>query len=248
MTGNRRPAVSTWFTWTIVVLGACLLAVAAYLQFAPTATPAAEADPDNHVQRTTQDEKLAPAPEKTYDGTTCRAEHTKPAKLDPGTWSVPATKLTAPWHTDTHGTSPQLPDAPEGIRYQPSMPLNATRGATVLAGHVDHAPGALSAAGGELSPWGHLHEVKPCQRLDVADETGTTRSYVVTGLTTVPQHELTPSDGEPSPWAKKLFRADGPRTLYLVTCSGPSVADAGGAFQFHYANNLIVTAVPAVTS
>lgn len=248
MTGAQRPAKSTWIIWTIFTLGACLLALAVYLQLAPTSSPTAEADPDNHVEQNTQNEKQAPAPEKTYAGTTCRTEHTKPAKLDPGTWSVPERNLTAPWHTDTHGTSPQLPDAPEGIRYQPSMPLDATRGATVLAGHVDYAPGALTPEGGELSPWGHLHEVKPCQRLDIADETGTTHSYVITGLTSVSQDELTSNDSTASQWTKKLFRADGPRTLYLVTCSGPSVADAGGTFQFHYANNLIVTAVPAATS
>lgn len=246
MTGARPSAKSSWITWTIFALGACLLAVAVYLQLAPTSTT--EPDSENHVERTSQNEKLAPAPEKTYAGTSCRAKETRPAKLDPGMWSVPEQNLTAPWHTDTHGPAPQLPDAPDGIRYQPSMPLEATRGATVLAGHVDHAPGDLSAAGGELSPWGHLHEVKPCQRIDVADETGTTRSYVVTGLTSVPQEELTPANGGASEWSKKLFRADGPRTLYLVTCSGPSVADAGGTFQFNYANNLIVTAVPAATS
>lgn len=213
--------------------GVLLLALAVALIW-PRPAEQIPADTE-HVAVSTDGTKQAPTPQQTYAGTTCPTTTPAPeaTKNQPGTWSLPALNLTAPWATDTHGTSPVLPDAPAGIRYAPSMPIGSTHGASILAGHVDYAPGALSEAGGELSPWGHLHQAKPCQQIIVTDEAGTAHHYLVTGLQTADQDQL-PDD--------ELFRADGAPTLYLITCSGPSIGDAGGRFQFHYAENLIVTA------
>ncbi|WP_209304180.1 hypothetical protein, partial [Rothia nasimurium] len=42
----------------------------------------------------------------------------------------------------------------------------------------------------------------------------------------------------------RVFRSTGPYTITLLTCSGPSIADVGGAFQFRYSDNLIVETTP----
>lgn len=233
-----------------ILTGVLLLALAAWLAW-PNTAPEIPED-DNHVAVAEDGTKQAPTPTRTFAGTACpdTTRTPAPAAGDPGTWTIPALGITAPWHTDTHGTQPVLPDAPAGIRYEPSRPLGAATGPTIMAGHVDYAPGALSAAGGELSPWGHLHDAKDCQQITVTDEDGHPHRYVITGLDTASQNDLkAPADGTPedqlTEWQRKLYRSgNDAHVLYLITCSGPSVGDAGGAFQFRYADNLIVTAHP----
>lgn len=230
---HRDHSERTWPALCMVGLGFLCLVSSSLLP------PFLAQDGDSGATATAK----APAPETTYTDQTCPDAEITDEPREPGTWSIPEMDLTAPFTDDTHWTSPVLPDATAGIRYEPSMPVGSKHGATILAGHVDYAPGALSEAGGELSPWGHLHEAKPCQQLTVTTDDGKAHHYWITGLDTTDQDQLT-SSTESSTWAEQLFRADGDPNLYLITCSGPAVGDAGGAFQFGYADNLIVTATP----
>lgn len=180
--------------------------------------------------------KTAPEPEHTFTNDGCPDKDTEPDQhLDKDQWSTPDIGQSATFHTDSHGTNPVLPDAPDGIRYGPSMPVGSKQGATVLAGHVDYAPGELSQTGGELSPWGHLHQAKECSPITISDDQGNPHSYVITDISTADQESLP---------ANELFRSTGDPAVYLITCSGPSTQDAGGTFQFNYKYNLIVKAQP----
>ncbi len=98
-----------------------------------------------------------------------------------------------------------------------------------MAGHVDHDDG-------RLSPWAELRRATPCQSVRLADETGTVHEYLVTDLYTVAQADLPSED---------IFRTGGRHELVMVTCSGPSVPDAGGPFRFNYTHNLVLRATPA---
>lgn len=223
-------------TWILTILGVILLLVAASLGYAEHHNRVTKSA-HGTVSTAANGTKAAPEPSRTYQNQQCSNTDTaRPAEaLNKDQWSIPAIHQKATFHNDAHGTSPELPDAPEGIKYGPSMPVGSTHGATVLAGHVDYAPGALSANGGELSPWGHLHEATACDPLTVTDENGRPHQYRITAMYTSDQNELPESE---------LFRSDGDPALYLITCSGPSTKDAGGQFQFNYAYNLIVKAQP----
>lgn len=126
-----------------------------------------------------------------------------------------------------------LPEAPEGILYDGSAPLDASAGKTVTAGHVDYAPGALTDRGGELSPWGHMHEANACDPVYLTAQDGTLHIFVITDKYTVPQEDLE---------AAGVFETTGDRALVMVTCSGESVPDAGEDFQFRYDHNLVLEA------
>lgn len=128
----------------------------------------------------------------------------------------------------------RLPAAPDGITYAPGAQLQDTTGAVVQAGHVNYSDGK------QLSPWGYLHKLSPCERVFEKDATGKTYEFVVTDLYTVPQHELED--------AHDLWRRDGEKALYLITCSGTSVGDdgtrEGNTLLFDYEYNLVVKAKP----
>ena len=121
-----------------------------------------------------------------------------------------------------------LPDAPNGIIWRDGAELEDSSGAVLTAGHVDDDEG-------RLSPWGSLHRLKPCDRVYVAGESGRVHEFAVTDLYTTPQRDLPVED---------VFRRRGPKRLVMITCSGPTVQDAGGPFRFRYQHNLIVQAVP----
>ncbi|MCP3425839.1 sortase [Rothia sp. AR01] len=220
---------------TLIIAGLIALAVAviscAALWGNPHQQPAASTETvsvdDDGLAR-------APEPEATFQDESCPAPEEQDPQLNPNEWAMPGLDAAAAF-TPTQGTTVELPDAPDGIYYSPSMPVGHDQGATVLAGHVDYAPGALSDQGGELSPWGHLHEASACNVVYASDQDGQTHAYQVTDLYTVDQDHL-PED--------ELFRASGDPALYLITCSGPSVQDAGGQFQFGYEHNLIIKAEP----
>jgi sortase (surface protein transpeptidase) len=106
--------------------------------------------------------------------------------------------------------------------------LGRPTGVVLAAGHVDDEDG-------RLSPWAELHRLEPCMEIALADAHGRVHRYAVTDLYTVPQNDVTKED---------IFRTSGLPELVMVTCSGPSVRDAGGAFRFAYSHNLIVRAQP----
>lgn len=127
-----------------------------------------------------------------------------------------------------------LPSAPDGVLYASGAQLGDAEGAVVEAGHVNFDDGR------DLSPWGYLHRVGKCEHVFQKDSLGRVFEFVVTDVFTVPQHGLE-SLGE-------LWRADGEKALYLVTCSGRSVGDdgssGGNTLLFDYEYNLVVRAVP----
>lgn len=180
--------------------------------------------------------KVAPTPKDEFRAQACSTE---PSGIYPGLtprqMSIPEREI----FTSLESRSDlSLPAAPEGMLYTDSAPLGAAEGKTVTAGHVDYAPNALSQQGGELSPWGHLHEVESCDSVYVADEDGQIREYAITDKYVVGKNELEDSE---------VFIETGEHKLVMVTCSGESVADAGQGFQFSYDHNLVVEAseVPA---
>lgn len=126
-------------------------------------------------------------------------------------------------------------DAPAGIWWNKSSPFGQTsHGATVAAGHVDFAPGAISPEGGELSPfWGKLHneKVAECTHIFATDFNLKHHEYVITDKYTVKQEELATTT--------QALTHDG---LTLITCSGKTLEDVGKKNQFNYENNLSIEA------
>jgi hypothetical protein len=116
----------------------------------------------------------------------------------------------------------QLPgDVSQVALWDGSAPITAAQGALLAAGHLDNAaqePGALH----------DLAAILPGADVVLVHHR-TVTSWRVTGLQVATKTGL-PDDL----WAGR----SGPRRLYLVTCGGPVV-------DGHYADNVIVTAVPA---
>lgn len=127
-----------------------------------------------------------------------------------------------------------LPAAPNGIWYASGSPLSSNEGASILAGHIN-------LNDGNLSPWGYLHRLDKCSHIYMNDEQGTRREFVVTGLYLVKQDELASHS--------ELWRKDGDKKAYFITCSGNSVGtdgtrEASSTFLFNYEYNLIVEGTP----
>lgn len=127
-----------------------------------------------------------------------------------------------------------LPAAPNGIWYASGSPLSSNEGASILAGHIN-------LNDGNLSPWGYLHRLDKCSHIYMNDEQGTRREFVVTGLYLVKQDELASHS--------ELWRKDGDKKAYFITCSGNSVGtdgtrEASSTFLFNYEYNLIVEGSP----
>ncbi|MBD2766248.1 class F sortase [Kocuria sp. cx-455] len=176
--------------------------------------------------------KIAPAPAETFRNHQCNDAPSgkKAESMDPSSLVIPSERIST---TITPNADLSLPEAPKGILYSKSQPLGAAHGNTVTAGHVDYGPGGLSDRGGELSPWGSLHAVSPCDDVYATDAQGRAHHYRVTDKFTVPQKELDVSG---------IFSTTGAAHLVMVTCSGESVDEAGGPMQFHYDHNLVVMA------
>lgn len=128
-----------------------------------------------------------------------------------------------------------FPAAPAGIWWSQSAPFASNnQGATVTAGHVDHAPGEISPEGGELSAfWGNLHraEVDECTHIFVTDFELNHHEYVITDKYTIRQENLANNT-----------QALTHQGLTLITCSGKTLEDVGKENQFNYENNLSIEA------
>lgn len=124
---------------------------------------------------------------------------------------------------------------------------------------MDLQPGVQSKEGGELTAWGHLHELSPCDLVYTADASGEVVASQVTSVIIAPQFDpnleakaaANPDNAELATRLdaqreieERIFRAQGDKRISLMTCSGPSVADVGAEFQFRYANNLIIETTP----
>lgn len=204
---------------------------------------------DTKVFRTQDGLAYAPEPLHEFRDKTCdMTPLNEVTELSPNTWSAPhiqraiqdvpteASFIEAGQNNETI----VAPDAPEGIIFEPGAQVGDTEGAILLAGHVDYAPGALSANGGEYSPWAQLHRFDSCDHIYVTNSEGLIEEYVVVSVYTEDQ-DIVAVDQE-------YFRNTGQKTLYLVTCSGKSVGNTGGVFQFNYKDNLIVKALPVHTT
>lgn len=127
-----------------------------------------------------------------------------------------------------------LPAAPNGIYYASGSPLSSNTGSTVLAGHINLNSGALS-------PWGYLHRLDKCDHMYLTDEHGERHEFAVTGIYLVKQDELSSHS--------ELWRKDGDKKTYFITCSGSSVGtdgtqEVGNTFLFNYEFNLVVETTP----
>lgn len=127
-----------------------------------------------------------------------------------------------------------LPAAPNGIYYASGSPLSSNTGSTVLAGHINLNNGALS-------PWGYLHRLDKCDHMFLTDEHGERHEFAVTGIYLVKQDELSSHS--------ELWRKDGDKKTYFITCSGSSVGtdgtqEVGNTFLFNYEFNLVVETTP----
>lgn len=176
--------------------------------------------------------KVAPAPDEEFRNESCSLEPgAHRPNLDPGELSIPGNEIETTLRASEDLT---LPAAPNGMIYEGSPDLGSDEGKTVTAGHVDYAPGVRSGQGGELSPWGRMHEADPCQRVYAADEKGEVHEFVVTDKFVVGKQDLENSG---------VFTESGDHKMVMVTCSGESVEDAGEEFQFDYSHNLVIEAV-----
>lgn len=189
---------------------------------------------------------FAPKPAQSFRDATCDYTPTPQApqevsSLGTSSWVIPKVHdnklepITSTVNPSGFDNEPvRLPAAPDGITYAPGAQLSDGSGAIVQAGHVNYSDGK------QLSPWGYLHKLSPCERVFEKDATGKTYEFVVTDLYTVPQHELENTN--------ELWRRDGDKALYLITCSGTSVGDdgtrEGNTLLFDYEYNLVVKAKP----
>lgn len=176
--------------------------------------------------------RTAPAVPREFRGADCgRLSPRHEARPDAGSWLSPALGQGGRLQERRGGSAVSLPAAPDGIIWRDGAELEDSTGAVLTAGHVDDDEG-------RLSPWGSLHRLQPCDRVYVAGESGRVHEFAVTDLYTTPQRE---------PPVEDVFRRKGPKRLVMITCSGPTVRDAGGPFRFRYQHNLIVQAVPVGT-
>lgn len=197
----------------------------------------------------------APVPAETFESITCPIPEdvNVPTNIAANTWIAPS--IGAQAHFSVSDVLPAAADTNDGILYSPSEELASAEGASLLAGHVDYAPGALSEKGGELTDWGHLNKLQPCTLVFTADANGTVRASQVITKIVEPQRDaaledyvaLHPEDDEAAQRLKRqrevdgiLFRSTGEKSTVLLTCSGEAVKDVGGEFQFRYENNLII--------
>ncbi|MGQ0840810.1 class F sortase [Actinokineospora sp.] len=122
------------------------------------------------------------------------------------------------------------PDAtlpvPDGVREATwwGAGLDATAGATVLAGHVNWR--------GQTGPFAELWGARAGDAVSVVDAEGRTWRYRVAQVETVTKHDLPVR-------AEEFFGQRGPHRLVLVTCGGQWVGGQGG-----YESNRIVVARP----
>ena len=85
--------------------------------------------------------------------------------------------------------------------------------------------------------------MKGCERVFVADGEGKVTQWHVAQMYTVPQSQLTDIED--------MWRRDGARSLWLVTCAGAQVGDDGASsygntFGFGYKYNLVVKCEPCI--
>lgn len=146
----------------------------------------------------------------------------QPAGQRPGTVRLPegGTATLVRREVAPDGTLP----VPDGVSQATwwGAGLDAAKGATVLAGHVNWK--------GQTGPFAELWRSDRAQKVTVRDATGKTYTYRVTEVLTVHKNQLPQR-------AETLFAQSGDHRLVLVTCGGEWV---GG--RLGYDDNRIVVA------
>lgn len=201
----------------------------------------------------------APAPQQSFMDATCQppAEIAPIPQLSPMSWWAPSINAGASFTPSS--TLPASATTNDGIIYSHSEEIGSTQGVSLLVGHVDFEPGAISEKGGELTAWGQLHELSECDLIFTTDENGAVIASQLTSLYTAPQFDESleekvaadPGDEELQSLLQqqrevqaRVFRSAGTYAITFLTCSGPSVADVGRDFQFRYSDNLIAETTP----
>ncbi|MER7079958.1 class F sortase, partial [Saccharopolyspora kobensis] len=148
-----------------------------------------------------------------------------PAGQPPGTVRLPqgGTAELVRKEIDRSGTLP-VPDGVDEATWW-GAGLDAPKGATVLAGHVNWK--------GAIGPFEELWEARTGQPVTVVDDAGKEWRYQVSEVVTVHKDDLPAR-------ARDLFGQGGEHRLVLVTCGGRYV---GG--DLGYDENRIVIATPA---
>ncbi|KAA5837028.1 class F sortase [Saccharopolyspora hirsuta] len=148
-----------------------------------------------------------------------------PAGQPPGTVRLPqgGTAELVRKEIDRSGTLP-VPDGVDEATWW-GAGLDAPKGATVLAGHVNWK--------GSVGPFEELWRSEPGQPVTVVDDGGKEWRYQVSEVITVDKDDLPAR-------ARDLFGQGGEHRLVLVTCGGRYV---GG--DLGYDENRIVIATPA---
>ncbi|WP_284982324.1 class F sortase [Arthrobacter sp. efr-133-TYG-118] len=148
--------------------------------------------------------------------------------LPPDTLSIPAVGLEVGIVGEDRDASGYLviPESSKAARYTGAAAVCATKGATMLAGHVNFPDGTPA-------PMASLARVTKGMPLYVSDKAGMTCRYRVTSLESLAKTSL----------SADTFAVDGPPVLRLVTCdpASPFVPVAG---HTQFANNTIATAIP----
>jgi len=170
----------------------------------------------------------APLPEKTFNKSSVEVTAQPAAAapiLSPSTLSIPSLGVTAPIVPgDANGGSMILPISSKVAEYSSAAPLTATKGSTVIAGHVNFADGSAGALG-------PLYKITQGAAIYATDVNGKTHEYKVTAMNVLSKQSL-PYD---------IFRTAGSRQLVLVTCGG-TIEKVNGVYV--YTHNLVVTAEP----
>lgn len=211
------------------------------------------------VPNATQEVAHAPSPDREFMDYQCPPPEQLPQDVDlaPGSWYSPALEVGARFSPSDYLPAESISD--DGIIYAASEAVESPEGASLLVGHVDLQPGVKSPKGGELTAWGNLHRLQACDVIYTKAEDGTLVISQVTSVIVAPQFDpsleakvaANPSDlalaeqlSEQQEVESRIFRAVGDKRIVLMTCSGPSVEDVGGEFQFRYADNLIIETTP----
>lgn len=207
----------------------------------------------------TQEVAHAPSPDREFMDYQCPPPEQLPQNLDlaPGSWYSPALEVGASFSPSDYLPAESISD--DGIIYAPSEAVESPKGASLLVGHVDLQPGVKSLKGGELTAWGNLHRLQVCDVIYTKAGDGTLVISQVTSVIVAPQFDpnleakVAANPGDlalaeqllaQQEIESRIFRAAGNKRIVLMTCSGPSVEDVGGEFQFRYADNLIIETTP----
>ena len=218
-----------------------------------------QANHDDLTTATVEVVQEAPAPSSQFVDYLCLPPQQLPQDIEvvAGSWYAPVLEAGASFSPSDYLPAESLNDT--GIIYGPSEAIESPQGASLLVGHVDLQPGVKSPKGGELTPWGKLHQLKACDVIYTRAADGTLVISQVTSMIVADQFDAeleakaaaAPNDvalaaqlHQQQEIQARIFRSTGDKSIVLLTCSGPSVADVGRDFQFRYANNLIVETKP----